>query len=56
MKEDFKVCKETFENYSNGKITEKDFNNWSKENCETCFFYLITGKKYCLFGGKNKNK
>lgn len=54
MKKDFKECKEIFESYSNGKMTEEDFNNWSKENCENCFFYLITGKKYCLFGGKNK--
>jgi hypothetical protein len=53
MKQNFKACKEIFENYSNNKMTEEEFDNWSKENCETCFFYLITGKKHCLFGNKN---
>ena len=56
MKKNFKECKEIFENYSNGKMTQEEFIKWTKETCETCFFYLITGKKYCLFGGKNKNK
>ena len=55
MKKDFKECKEVFENYSNGIMSKKDFETWSKENCEKCFFYKITGKKYCLFGGKNKS-
>ena len=54
MKKNFKECKEVFENYSTGKITQNDFNEWSKKNCENCFFYKITGKKYCLFGGKKK--
>ena len=54
MKKNFKECKEIFENYSNQKMTEEEFNQWSEENCEDCFFYKITGKKYCLFGGKNK--
>ena len=53
-KKDFKKCKEIFENYSNGDMTQEDFNKWSKENCDNCFFYKITRKKYCLFGNKNK--
>ena len=52
MKKDFKKCKEIFENYSNGQMSQEDFEKWSKENCENCFFYKVTGKKYCLFGGK----
>ena len=52
MKKDFKECKEIFENYFNGKMPEEEFNNWSKENCENCFFYLITGKKILSFWWK----
>ena len=52
MKKNFKECKEIFEKYSNGKMTEEDFNNWSKENCENCFFYIVTGERYCLFNSK----
>ena len=52
MKKNFKECKEIFENYSNGTMNKEEFNKWSKENCDNCFFYKITGKKSCLFGGK----
>ena len=52
MKKNFKKCKEIFENYSNGNLSKEDFNNWAKENCENCFFYIITGKKTCLFNKK----
>ena len=34
MKKNFKECKEIFENYSNGKMTEKYFNN-----CMLCRFF-----------------
>ena len=54
MKKDFKACKEISEKYFSGNMPKEDFIKWSKENCENCFFYKITGKKYCLFGGKNK--
>ena len=54
MKRNFKECKEIFDNYLNDKISKEEFDNWSKENCENCFFYKITGKKRCLFGGGKK--
>lgn len=54
MKQDFKKCKDIFEKYSNNEMTKEQFDSWAKENCENCFFYKITGKRYCLFGGKNK--
>ena len=52
MKKNFKECKEIFETYSNEGITKEEFNAWSKENCENCFFYIVTGKRYCFFGNK----
>lgn len=52
MKKNFKECKKIFEDYSNGKMTKEVFESWSKENCDNCFFYNITGKKRCLFSSK----
>ena len=52
MKKNFKECKKIFEDYSNGKMTKEVFESWSKENCDNCFFYKITGRKRCLFGSK----
>ena len=54
MKKDFKECKEISEKYFSGNMDKNKFIKWSKENCDNCFFFKITGKKYCLFGGKNK--
>jgi len=45
----FKECKEIFIKYSNKEISQKEFDKWSKENCEHCFFCW---NKHCIFGGK----
>ena len=49
MKKNFKECKTVFQAYSNGDMSQSDFDNWSKENCEGCFFFR---KGHCLFGKK----
>ena len=48
----FKECKEIFIKFSNKEITQAEFDKWSKEHCDKCFF--IKGG-HCLFGKKNKN-
>lgn len=53
MKKNFKECKEIAMKYSNGEISKEDFEKWSKENCEGCFFCIgRKDKKHCLFGEK----
>ena len=47
----FKECKEIFIKFSEKKITQAEFDKWSQEHCEKCFFFK--GGR-CLFGKKNK--
>lgn len=47
----FKECKKIFEDYSKGKISKKEFDEWSKKHCETCKLFI---KGHCIFGVKNK--
>lgn len=49
----FKECKTVFNNYTNGIITQNEFDKWSKEHCEKCWLFI--GKKdnkHCIFGKK----
>lgn len=49
----FKGCKEIFIKYTNGTISQKEFDDWSKTYCENC--WLFVGKKndrHCIFGKK----
>ena len=51
----FKECKETFNNYTNHIISQEEFNNWSKTNCENCKLWIgKSNNKHCIFG-KPKN-
>lgn len=45
----FKECKEIFINFKNGKITQSEFDKWSKEHCDKCFLFI---NGHCLFGKK----
>lgn len=45
----FKECKSVFEDYSKGLISQRDFDEWSKRNCDKCFFFI---GKHCIFGKK----
>ena len=48
----FKECKEIFIKFSSGEISQSDFNKWSKEHCDKCFFFK--GNR-CLFGNKKNS-
>ena len=51
----FKECKEIFIVYSKNEISQVDFDNWSKEHCETCKLFIgKKGNKHCIFGKINK--
>ena len=50
----FKECKEIFNKFSTGKMTQEDFDNWSKEHCEHCILFIK--KDHCVFGGKKKKE
>ena len=49
----FKECKEIFIKFSKGEMTQEEFDKWSEEHCEKCFFFK---GGHCLFGKKKKNE
>ena len=57
MKTNFKECKEMATKFMNGEISPVEFEQWSKEHCETCKLFIgKPGNKHCIFGKVNKNK
>lgn len=52
MKKNFKECKEIAKKFKSGEISREEFNKWSKENCEGCFFNIGHKNKGCFFGTK----
>lgn len=50
----FKECKEIFDKYTKGEISQIEFDNWSKKNCEKCFLFIgKKNNKHCIFGKKS---
>lgn len=49
----FKECKEIFVKYTNGIISQKEFDDWSKIHCEKCLLFIgKKNNKHCIFGKK----
>ena len=55
MKINFKECKEMAMKFMNGEISPVEFEQWSKEHCETCKLFIgKPGNKHCIFGKVSK--